>query len=160
MSIKKAFTALAMSAACATSGVVLANPVSDFGNMLPYGRSLTSVDQVKKALNEGAVVSAAVDLSQCSRPDGGAPSETQGGLEVSPYRIKGDGSLSFSDTHFTVSTRTGSPVPITQFLRYTVAPSGDITVSSYIFSMPYYNLMSEVSFDCSINEGVSFNAAL
>lgn len=159
MNIKKYFTVIAVSAACLTSGMVMANPMFNMGNALPYGRSLVDVEQVKEALNGGAVVNAAIDLSQCTRSDGGAPSQTKGGLRVSPYRIKSDGSLSFSDTHFTVSTRTGVPVPITQFLRYSVTPEGAITLTSYIYSMPNYNLMSEVSFDCAINEGVSFNAA-
>ena len=119
-----------------------------------YTLPLETVSSVKDALNDGATVNATVDLSQCTRQGGGDPSTTTGGLRVSPFRIQGNGTLSFSDSHFTVSTRTQQP--LMQFLRYQVVPEGGITVSSFIFSVPDYQLLSQVAFDCAINKGVSF----
>lgn len=117
--------------------------------------ALQTVSAVGHALNSGATVNATVDLSQCTRQGGGEPSTTKGGLKVSPFRIQNDGTLSFADSHFTVSTSTQQP--LMQFLRYTVAPEGgNITVSSYIFSVPDYSLISQVAFDCAINQGVNF----
>lgn len=118
-------------------------------------RPLHDVAAVKLALGAGLRVSAAVDLSLCQPADGGAPSQTQGGLLVSPYRIQADGTLSFSDSHFTVSN---AGKPITQFLRYTVRPDSAITVTSYIFSMPDLAPLSEVAFNCRLGNGVSFTA--
>ena len=153
VAIKAAFIVAGMFAASA-----MANPMAGWLGQPSFGIPLITVDSVKHALNTGATVSAAVDLSRCTRSDGGKSSQTRGGLVVTPYRIQGNGILSFSDTHFTVSTRSGAPEPIKQFLRYTVKPEGDITVSSYIFSVPDYRLTSQVSFQCSINQGVSFHA--
>ena len=148
---------------CTGAITAMAAPASEWNDnwndVLPYSRSLETVDAVVNALDGGATVNAAVDLSQCTRQDGGTPSETKGGLTVLPYRIQADGTLSFADSHFTVSTRSGTATPIMQFLRYTVAPEGAITVSSFIFSVPDYTLTSEVAFECTINGGVSFHAA-
>lgn len=122
-------------------------------NTFAASRPLTDVAAVKLALAAGQRVSASVDLSLCQPGNGGAPSQTQGGLVVSPYRIQGDGTLSFSDSHFTVSN---AGRPITQFLRYTVRPDSSITVTSYIFSMPDLAPLSEVAFECRLGNGVSF----
>jgi len=125
------------------------------GELFGASRPLHDLAAVKLALGAGLRVSAAVDLSLCQPANGGAPSQTQGGLLVSPYRIQADGSLSFSESHFTVSN-TGKP--ITQFLRYVVQPDSAITVTSYIFSMPDLAPLSEVAFNCRLGNGVSFMA--
>lgn len=160
MKIKQNTNKALLAILCFTAATTLmANPSPTRDATPPYGHALKTVESVINALNNGAIVSAAVDLSKCTRQDGGTPSQTKGGLRVSPYRIKGDGTLSFADSHFTVSTSSGSPNPIMQFLRYSVNPEGAITVTSFIFSIPDYNLTRQVSFDCSINQGVNFNVA-
>jgi hypothetical protein len=119
-----------------------------------YSLPLETVSSVVNALNHGATVNATVDLSLCTPQDGGHASTTKGGLKVTPFRVQGDGTLSFSDPHFTVSTSTQQP--LMQYLRYKVVPAGGITVTSFIFSVPDYNLINQVSYDCAINNGVSF----
>jgi len=133
----------------AAAALHAASPTDTFA----ASRPLHDVAAVKLALGAGQRVSATVDLSLCQPANGGTPSQTQGGLVVSPYRIQGDGTLSFSDSHFTVSN---AGKPITQFLRYTVRPDSSITVTSYIFSMPDLAPLSEVAFECRLGNGVSF----
>ncbi|WP_428241298.1 VirK family protein [Gynuella sp.] len=159
MNISKNLQMAFVAALCSTATTAIAETAQTWDDILPYSRSLKTTESLVHALDNGAIVNASVDLSVCTRQDGGAASQTKGGLTVSPYRLQADGTLSFSDSHFTVSTRSGSPMPIMQFLRYTVAPQGAITVTSFIFSVPDYRLTSEVSFDCAINDGVSFHAA-
>jgi hypothetical protein len=125
------------------------------GDLFGASRPLHDVAAVKLALGAGLRVSAAVNLALCQPANGGAPSQTQGGLLVSPYRIQADGTLSFSDSHFTVSN---AGKPITQFLRYVVRPDNAITVTSYIFSMPDLAPLNEAAFNCQLGNGVSFTA--
>jgi hypothetical protein len=149
-----------LAALCSTAATVAMAGSTDIWNDDLYGQPLETVESVITALNSGAIVNAAVDLSKCNRQDGEATSKIKGGLMVSPYQIKEDGTLAFSDSHFTVTTMfSGNPDPIMQFLRYSVSPKGAITVTSFIYSIPDYTLTNQVAFDCSINNGVNFNAA-
>ncbi|MDW6004071.1 VirK family protein [Vibrio mangrovi] len=157
MKVSQLVKAVSLLALGAVSTMAAAESKVSWEEMIPYSRALSSVSSVTNALENGAQVNATVDLSQCARQGGGATSETKGGLVVSPFRIQGNGMLSFSDSHFTVSSRTNSP--IMQFLRYQVAPEGGITVTSYIYTVPDYSLLSQSAFDCQINEGVNFYAA-
>jgi hypothetical protein len=160
MKIKQNIKTTTFAVVCSTAATaVMAGSADLSDDAISYGESLETVESVITALNGGAVVNAAVDLSKCTRQDGEAPSKIRGGLRVSPYRIKEDGTLSFADSHFTVLTNSGGADPIMQFLRYSVSPEGDITVSSFIYSIPDYTLTRQVAFDCSINQGVNFNAA-
>jgi hypothetical protein len=125
-----------------------------------YGQPLETIESVISALNGGAIVNAAIDLSKCNRQDGEATLNLKGGLIVSPYQIKEDGTLLFVGSVYTVTKMfSGEPDPMVQFLRYSVNPKGAITVNSYIYTIPDYTLNSQIDFDCSINNGVSFNAA-
>ncbi|AJQ97623.1 VirK family protein [Gynuella sunshinyii] len=159
MKTSKTLQMACVAALCSMAIAATAETTQTLDDILPYGRSLKTVESLVNALENGAIVNASVDLSACTRQDGGTASQTRGGLTVSPYRLQADGTLSFSDSHFTVSTRSGTPMPIMQFLRYSVKPEGAITVTSFIFSVPDYRLTSEVGFDCAINDGVSFHAA-
>ena len=145
-------TVVAMASLPAMANLHAASPVDAFA----ASRPLNDVAAVKLALAAGQRVSAAVDLSLCQPANGAAPSQTQGGLVVSPYRIQGDGTLSFSDSHFTVSN---AGKPITQFLRYSVRVDGGITVTSFIYSMPDLAPLSQVAFECRLSNGVSFVVA-
>ncbi|CAG8999344.1 MAG: hypothetical protein CENE_01318 [Candidatus Celerinatantimonas neptuna] len=122
-----------------------------------YGRQLSTTQALTEALDEGANVNAIVDLSVCTPENGADSSSTKGGLKVTPFRIL-NGVVSFADTHSTVSTRSGTPKPISQTLRYEVKANGNIKVTSFLFSIPSYRLINQVSFDCVINEGLKFYA--
>jgi hypothetical protein len=102
--IKK--TLLAVLCACATSGVV-ADHVNMWNDFLTYGQSLETVESVITALDSGATVSAAVDLSKCTPQDDWAASTIRGGLRISSYRIKDDDALWFEDTFLSVLSSPG-----------------------------------------------------
>jgi hypothetical protein len=150
-----------LAALCSTATtVVMADSEDLLNDDQTYGQPLKTTDSVITALNSGAIVNAVVDLSKCARQDGEDALKLRGGLLVSPYQIKEDGTLLFVGSVYTATTFfSGNLEPIADFTKYSVSPKGAITVSAYIYSIPDYTLISEIIFDCSINNGVSFNAA-
>jgi hypothetical protein len=143
---------------CSTATTaVMASTADIWNDVLPYGESLSTVESVIHALNNGATVNAVVDLSKCAPQDGEAPSKIRGGLSISSYRIEEDGSLWFEDTLFTALTSPGRADPVRLLLRYLVSPGGAITVTSFVYSIPDYTLATKEEYDCSINKGVNFN---
>jgi hypothetical protein len=140
--------------------VAMADSTDPWNDVQAYGQPLETLESVTSALNGGAIVNAAVDLSKCTRQDGQATLKLKGGLKVSPYQIKEDGTLLFVSSVYTATKMfSGKPDPMVQFMRYSVNPKGAITINSYIYTIPDYTLSSQIDFDCSINNGVSFNAA-
>src|SRR5258706_10067833 len=73
-------------------------------------RQLAALAEIENALNNGATVSVTVDLSR-REPTGDTKthSSTSGGLKIGSYRIMPDGTLSFSDSHESVSAD-GNPL--------------------------------------------------
>jgi hypothetical protein len=139
---------------------VIAGPTFPLNNDQIYGQPLETRESVIAALNGGAIVKAAGDLSKCTRQDGEAPLKLRGGLMVSSYQIKDDGTLLFVDSVYTATADfSGSLEPIADFVKYSVNSEGAITLTSYIYSIPDYTLIRQFAFDCSINNGVSFNAS-
>jgi hypothetical protein len=98
-----------------------------------------------------------VDLSRCE-PTGDTKthSSTSGGLKIGSYRIMPDGTLSFSDSHESVSADGN---PLWQFIRYQVKTDQTILFTSDLFSLPSYTRMTpQVAYGCAINRGVQFFA--
>lgn len=128
-------------------GILMASAVSAY--------PLQDYNGIQFALNNGRTVSMSLDLSQCT-PVGTAPAtQTKGGLSnIGAYRITSDGTLSFSDEHFTVTTTNAQPIQ--QFLRYQVRTDNTVAFTSYIFSIPAYTLISQVGYTCTINRGIRF----
>lgn len=116
---------------------------------------LSTLADVEAALNRGATVSVAVDLTRCA-PSGNTtrPGTTRGGLKISSYRITPDGTLSFADEHASVA-QDGSP--LWQFIRYQVKPDQTVAFSTDLFSLPAYTrLMPQITYACAINQGIEF----
>jgi hypothetical protein len=149
-------TLLAVLCFSATTSVTADSP-DIWNDIIPYGQSLETVESVIHALDNGAIVNAAVDLSKCDPQDDGVPSTIRGGFRISHYRINEDGVLWFEDSFFTVLTSSERADPIRLLLRYFASPEGDVTVTSFIYSIPDYTLTMKEDFSCSINEGVNFN---
>lgn len=116
---------------------------------------LSTLADVEAALNRGATVSVAVDLTRCA-PAGNTtqPGTTRGGLKISSYRITPDGTLSFADEHASVA-QDGSP--LWQFIRYQIKPDQTVAFSTDLFSLPAYTrLMPQITYACAINQGIEF----
>jgi len=119
-----------------------------------YLRDLASIQH---ALDSGRQVAVNIDLSQCTRTDGAPVSPTKGGLaRIDTYLVKADGTLSFSEEHFTV---TGSGAPTQQFMRYQVLPDDSVVFNTYAYSLPAMSLIGHVTYDCAIDRGMRFVAA-
>lgn len=119
-------------------------------------RALNDQASIIEALDKGKRVAVTIDLSRCAPgSEGQAASQTVGGLtSIESYRVV-DSTLSFADTHVTVSSR---GTPINQILRYRVRQDGSITFSSTIFNLPDYSLVNQVAFECAIGNGIGFVA--
>jgi hypothetical protein len=152
--IKK--TLLAVLCSSATTGV-MADHANMWNDFLPYGQSLETVESVITALDSGATVSAAVDLSKCTPQDDGLASTIRGGMRISSYRITDNDALWFEDTFLSVLSSPGRADPVRVVLRYLASPGGAVKVTSFVYSVPDYTLISENNYDCSIDMGVSFN---
>ncbi|AVB20194.1 MULTISPECIES: VirK family protein [Pseudomonas syringae group] len=121
------------------------------------GETLSSLPAITHALNTGASVAVVIDLGQCKSSVAGAePSRTKGGKRIDAYRITADGTLAFSDTHFTLD-RTNKPIE--QFIRYQVRADGTAGFSMTTLSVPGYQQVGDaVSYECAIGKGLSFFA--
>jgi hypothetical protein len=119
---------------------------------------LNSLAEIEHALDSGASVAVAIDLSQCTPTSGGAtPTQTRGGLRIGAYRVIADGTLSFADEHLTVG-RDGKPIQ--QFLRYQVHPDSSVDFSMAVFALPGYQQNgTTLGYRCAINQGLHFNAS-
>ncbi|KWT02427.1 MULTISPECIES: VirK family protein [Pseudomonas syringae group] len=119
--------------------------------------SLASLPAITQALNTGASVAVVIDLGQCKSSVAGAePSKTKGGKRIDAYRITPDGTLAFSDTHFTLDRENK---PIEQFIRYQIRADGTAGFSMTTLSVPgYQQVGNAVSYECAIGKGLSFFA--
>ncbi|AVS68398.1 hypothetical protein C8245_24555 [Paracidovorax avenae] len=110
---------------------------------------------IQQALDQGESVSVAIDLSQCVPQGAAAPSQTRGGRRIDAYRIVPDGTVSFSDSHFTVA---GDGQPIVQFMRYQVRPDQSVDFTTWMFNLPGYDLRTpSVAYRCTIGQGTRFH---
>ncbi|MCF5470375.1 VirK family protein [Pseudomonas syringae] len=121
------------------------------------GDALVSYPAITQALNTGESVAVVLDLGQCkSSVEGAEPSKTKGGKRIETYRITADGTLAFSDTHFTLDR---DNKPIEQFIRYQVRSNGTADFSMTTLSVPGYQPVGKaVSYTCAIGKGMSFFA--
>ncbi|SDW62183.1 VirK protein [Pseudomonas syringae] len=121
------------------------------------GEELKSYPAITQALNTGESVAVVIDLGQCkSSVEGAEPSKTKGGKRIETYRITADGTLAFSDTHFTLDR---DNKPIEQFIRYQIRSNGTADFSMTTLSVPGYQPVGKaVSYACAIGKGLSFFA--
>ncbi|MFE8645790.1 VirK family protein [Sphingomonas sp. NCPPB 2930] len=139
-----------------TAAILLAFSCSLLARSALAHGPLDNLADIEQALAKGHAVSVSIDLSQCTGKDGAPPTKTRGGLRIDAYRIVEDGTLSFSDAHFTVA-RDGQPIQ--QMLRYQVHPDGGIDFTMFVFSLPGFEARPPVlAYRCGINQGLQFNA--
>ena len=122
-----------------------------------YGIPLESLDQTKKALTSGAVVTASIDLTKCTLATGQESTNSSGGLKIDSFLIERDGDLRFSSFRTTLSSR--SDAAVTQNNKYVVSEDGSATLTSSVFSLPDYTLISKVDVYCKLNESFFFYSA-
>ncbi|WP_017164221.1 VirK family protein, partial [Xanthomonas phaseoli] len=75
---------------------------------------------------------------------------------IDAYRITADGTLAFSDAHFTVAN---DGKPIQQFMRYQLRPDDTLRFTTYMYDLPGLQQRGPVlAYQCKINAGVRFHA--
>ncbi|WP_425511085.1 VirK family protein [Xylella taiwanensis] len=121
---------------------------------LPFPLSLNTQSEILAAFDTGHAVSVSIKLSNCI-PESGTPvSQTRGSLHIQAYRLTADGTLAFSDEHFTVSD---DGKPIQQFMRYQVYKNGNIRFTTYMYDLPAMTPRGSVfAYQCAINSGMHF----
>ncbi|QDI03017.1 hypothetical protein E4A48_04310 [Xanthomonas cerealis pv. cerealis] len=139
------------------ASLLAATPLA-FAHPAGAATPLDSLAEIERALDSGASVAVAIDLSQCTPTTGGAtPTQTRGGLRIGAYRVIADGTLSFADEHLTVG-RDGKPIQ--QFLRYQVHPDSSVDFSMAVFALPGYQQNgTTLGYRCAINQGLHFTAS-
>ncbi|MBX9444769.1 VirK family protein [Dickeya chrysanthemi] len=117
-------------------------------------KSLKSADDVITALNQGRSVNVTIDLSACTPQEGTPASKTRGGLQISAYRLVDNGTLSFSDAHFTVAN---DGTPIQQFMRYQVQPDNTVRFTTFMFNLPSLQQRGNtLSYQCKLGQDIGF----
>jgi hypothetical protein len=118
---------------------------------------LPTLTAVEKALESGASVSVALNFGLCKPAEGTKATQTKGGLRLSAYRITSDGTLAFSDDHFTVAN--DDQKPIRQFIRYQVRPDNSAQITIFMFDLPSLKQRgTTLTYNCALNQGLSFNS--
>ncbi|TWD48287.1 VirK protein [Agrobacterium vitis] len=127
-----------------------------FPRVADAATALTTLPDINAALKSGASVNSVVDLTKCtSATDPKKTGTMQGGLRISSFLIRPDQSLSFSDDHFTLTTK--DKKPIYQFLRYQVKPDNSATFSMTTMEMPEMRAMGDaLTYHCKVGEGLQF----
>ncbi|WP_027712685.1 VirK family protein [Dickeya chrysanthemi] len=117
-------------------------------------KSLKSADDVITALNQGRSVNVTIDLSACTPQEGTSASKTRGGLHINAYRLVDNGTLSFSDEHFTVAN---DGTPIQQFMRYQVQPDNTVRFTTFMFNLPSLQQRGNtLSYLCKLGQDIKF----
>ncbi|AYC18259.1 hypothetical protein DZA65_01365 [Dickeya dianthicola] len=117
-------------------------------------KSLKSADDVVTALNKGHSVNVTIDLSACTPQEGTPASKTRGGLHINAYRLIDNGTLSFSDEHFTVAN---DGTPIQQFMRYQVQPDNTVRFTTYMYNLPSLQQRGNtLSYLCKLGQDIKF----
>ena len=118
--------------------------------------SLNNRAEVLAALDAGYDVSVSTDLARCVPEEGTPVTQTRGGRHIEAYRITADGTLAFSDSHFTVAN---DGKPIQQFMRYQLLPDGSLRFTTYMYDLPGLQQRGPVlAYQCKLNEGIRFHA--
>ncbi|WP_192457168.1 VirK family protein [Musicola keenii] len=116
--------------------------------------ALKSTDAVITALTQGRSVNVTIDLSACTPQEGTPASKTRGGLQISAYRLIDNGTLSFSDEHFTVAN---DGTPIQQFMRYQLLPDNTIRFTTFMFNLPSLQPRGNtLSYQCKLGQDIGF----
>ncbi|NKI74139.1 hypothetical protein Dpoa2040_001374 [Dickeya sp. CFBP 2040] len=117
-------------------------------------RALNSADDVITTLNKGNSVNVTIDLSACTPQNGTPASKTRGGLHINAYRLIDNGTLSFSDEHFTVAN---DGTPIQQFMRYQVQPDNTVRFTTFMFNLPSLQQRGNtLSYLCKLGQDIRF----
>mgnify|MGYP003576941413 CR=1 FL=1 len=115
---------------------------------------LDDVPAIANALMRGQAVRTSFDLSKCTNDSPGEPSPAvSGGLVIDPFNILPNGTIAFSNTHFTLGP---GNQPVNEIIRFRVNTDRSVQLTITTLSMPTYQPLRNVALTCEAGNSVNF----
>ncbi|MCR6476777.1 VirK family protein [Variovorax sp. ZS18.2.2] len=115
---------------------------------------LDNVPALGKALMRGQAVRTSFDLSKCKNDSPGEPSPAvSGGLVIDPFNILPNGTIAFSNTHFTLGP---GNQPVNEIIRFRVNTDRSVQLTITTLSIPTYQPLRNIALTCEVGNSVNF----
>ena len=115
---------------------------------------LDDVPALAKALMRGQAVRTSFDMSKCRNDNAGEPSPTvSGGLVIDPFNILPNGTIAFSNTHFTLGP---GNQPVNEIIRFRVNTDRSVQLTITTLSLPTYQPLRNIALTCEVGSSVNF----
>jgi hypothetical protein len=109
----------------------------------------------EKAVLDGRDVRLILDLSRCTEHGVEARGpQVRGSIRFDAYMIRGDQTVAFAITHFTLRS---DNTAVDEFLSFRVYPNGKVNVRTAFLNPITFSVTQESQFDCDIGEGATFH---
>jgi VirK protein len=109
----------------------------------------------EKAVLDGRDVRLTLDLSRCTGHGGEARGpQVRGSIRFDAYMIRGDQTIAFATTHFTLTT---DDAAVDEFLSFRAHPNGRVDVRTAFLNPVTFSVTRESQFDCDIGQGAIFH---
>jgi hypothetical protein len=110
---------------------------------------------LRTAVLDGKDVRVVLDLSACSVRQFDKPGPAvSGSLRSDAYMIRGDRTIAFAATHFTLRA---DGTPVDEYLAFQVHSTGQVDARTRFVKATTYAVMEETAFNCGIGRGVTFH---
>jgi hypothetical protein len=141
----------AAAALCATL-----SSFSGLSQAAPETGALADYAALEQALTQGDTVSVQLDLGHCTSKDGNhSGPAVRGGTHIDSYLIGPDRTIAFIDAHRTLDPQNH---PVTEYVRYRVAPDQTVTVSAAYAQEAAQTATPRGEYRCAIGQGIRFIA--
>ncbi|RUR19051.1 hypothetical protein ELY21_05875 [Legionella sp. km535] len=124
-----------------------------------FANELHSYVKIKETVAKGQLVRVFVDYAKCSGPSSGYKmANYNSAYTPNEIAINNDaGYMAASMMHFTVNHPQYPNQPLYEFIRYTIASNGDVSISLIPLNATDYTPLSDkITFKCTINESAHF----
>jgi cation diffusion facilitator CzcD-associated flavoprotein CzcO len=112
-------------------------------------------ESFEKAVLDGRDVRLTLDLSRCTGHGVEARGpQVRGSIRFDGYMIRGDQTVAFATTHFTLRE---DNTPVDEFLSFRVYPSGKVEGRTAFINPITFAVTRESRLDCDIGQGVTFH---
>jgi hypothetical protein len=106
------------------------------------------------AVMAGKDIRVTLDLSLCTVSGTSLPGPAnRGSVHPDAFMVLKDGTVSFSNTHFTVRSDNR---PVQEFMKYRVQPDGKVEFQVIALDATNLGVLDKKQYDCAVRNGVSF----
>ncbi|AJC22323.1 VirK family protein [Pandoraea pulmonicola] len=106
------------------------------------------------AVMAGKDIHVTLDLSLCTVSGTSLPGPaTRGSVHPDAFMVLKDGTVSFSNTHFTVRSDNRA---VQEFMKYRVHPDGKVEFQVIALDATNLGVLDKKQYDCAVRNGVSF----